>query len=124
MKFVHRLAYYILGFGIGIVFLLFFLGGKNARCTYFPNSRVLNDLSSKPIIYSEKASQKLAEKWVDTIDIKNSMKYGKVDFKNSNVEIEKGKRYLIKGKTTKNQQITIEMINLSDRVILKDIEKD
>lgn len=124
MKFVHRLAYYMLGFGIGVLFLLFFLGGKNTRCTYFPNSRVLNDLSSKPVLYSAEVSQKLAEKWVDTIDIKNSMKYGKIDFSKSNIPQDKGKLYIVKGKTTKNQPITIEVINMSDRIILKDIKKD
>lgn len=124
MKFVQRLAYYMLGFGIGVVFLLFFLGGKNTQCTYFPNSRVLNDLASKPILYSKEASEKIAQKWVDTIDIKNSMKYGKVDFKKSNVTTENEKLYFIKGKTTKNQQITIEIVNLSDRIILKNIKKD
>jgi hypothetical protein len=32
--------------------------------------RVLNDIRNKPFDYSEKASKVLAEKWIDTIDIK------------------------------------------------------
>lgn len=97
--------------------------GKDTRCNYFPNARVLNDLRNKPFHYSDQASQVLAEKWIDTIDIKNCLKYGDVDFDESNVPVGSGKLYIIDGKTIKNQEITLEVINYSEKAVLKDIIK-
>lgn len=123
MKFVHRLAYYMLGFSIGIVFLLFFLSGKHTRCSYFPNQRVLNDLRQKPVVYSDATILKLSNKEVDTVDIRNTLEFGDVDFGKSNVPDDNGKLYIIEGKTTKNEPITLEIVNMSDRILLKDIKK-
>jgi hypothetical protein len=56
-------------------------------------------------------------------DIKNTLKYGDVDFDKSNIKFESGKIYIIEGKTTTNIPITLEFINYSDKVVLKDIIK-
>ena len=82
MKFYQRLAYYLVGFVIGLFFVALVLSGKDTRCNYFPNARVLNNLRTKPFQYSEKAVQTLNEKWVDTADVKNTLTYGDVDFDN------------------------------------------
>ena len=123
MKFYQRFAYYLVGLVIGIFFVAMVLSGKDTRCNYFPNARVLNDLRNKPFNYSEIASEKLSQKWVDTIDIKNTLTYGDVDFDKSNKTIDNGKLYTIEGKTIKNQLITLEVINYSNKVVLKDIIK-
>ena len=57
MKFVHRFAYYLLGLIMGCFFVAAVFSGKDTRCNYFPNARVLNDLRNKPFQYSDKASQ-------------------------------------------------------------------
>jgi hypothetical protein len=123
MKFYQRFAYYLVGFMVGIFFVSMVFSGKDTRCNYFPNARVLNDLRNKPFNYSEVAIQKLAEKWIDTADIKNTLTHGDVDFDKSNVKFQNGKLYIIDGKTTKNQLITLELVNYTDRVLLKDIKK-
>lgn len=123
MKFIHRFAYYLVGLVMGVFFVAMVFSGKDTRCNYFPNSRVLNDLRNKPFHYSEKASQILAEKWVDTSDIKNSLKYGDVDFDQSNIVFKKGKLYVIEGKTVKNQEIILKVINYDNRAVLDDIIK-
>lgn len=123
MKFVHRFAYYLVGLIMGLFFVAAIFSGKDTRCNYFPNARVLNDLRNKPFYYSNKASQILAEKWIDTTDIKNTLKFGDVDFDNSNVEIKKGKLYIIEGQTIKKQEITLKVINYSDKAVLEDIIK-
>ncbi|RKT00669.1 DUF4258 domain-containing protein [Flavobacterium sp. 123] len=123
MKFIHRFAYYFIGLIMGMFFVAMVFSGKDTRCNYFPNARVLNDLRNKPFNYSDKASQILAEKWIDTMDIKNTLQYGDVDFDQSNIEVEKGKLYVIDGKTVKNQPITLKVINYSDRAVLQDIIK-
>jgi phage-related protein len=123
MTFKYRFAYYLLGFIIGCFFVAAVLSGKDTRCNYFPNARVLNDLRNKPFEYSEQASKILAETWIDTVDIKNCLTYGDVDFDMSNVKYENGKIYFIEGKTIKNQEILLEVINYSGKAVLKDILK-
>jgi hypothetical protein len=49
MKFIHRFAYYLVGLVIGLFVALVF-SGKDTRCNYFPNARVLNDLGTNPSI--------------------------------------------------------------------------
>ena len=123
MRIRHRFAYYLIGFTMGLFFVTAIFIGKDTRCNYFPNARVLNDLRNKPFHYSEKAKQIIAEKWLDSTDIKNTLTYGDVDFDKSNVAQENGKLYIIEGKTVKNQLITLEVINYSDKAVLKDIIK-
>ena len=123
MKFYQRFAYYLVGLIMGCFFVAMVLSGKDARCNYFPNARVLNDLSTKPFNVSDVAAAKLKENWVDLTDIKNTLKYGDVDFDKSNVKYENGKIYIVEGKTIKNQPIVLEFINYADKVVLKDIIK-
>ncbi len=108
---------------MGMFFVAMVFSGKDTRCNYFPNARVLNDLRNKPFNFSTKAQQILAQKWVDTSDIKNTLTYGDVDFDKSNIPFEKGKLYSIEGKTKNNQPIILEVINYTDKAILKDIIK-
>jgi len=121
MKFYQRLAYYLVGLVMGAFVVALVLSGKDTRCNYFPNARVLNDLRNKPFNYSIEASRKLSEDWIDTIDIKNTLTYGDVDFDKSNVVYQKGKLYVIEGKTTKNDTITLRVINYPNKAVLEDI---
>ncbi len=123
MNFTYRLSYYFFGFIVGCCFLFFVLNKKNTRCSYFPNDRVLNTLRTKPFIYSDIASKKLAEDWLDTIDIKNTLQYGDVDFDRSNVKIPKGKLYTIVGKNTKNIPIELIIENYEEKAVLRDIKQ-
>lgn len=123
MRFRHRLAYYLVGFIMGLFFVALVFSGKDTRCNYFPNARVLNDLRNKPFQYSDNASAILSQKWVTETDIKNSLTYGDVDFDQSNIEVGNGKRYIIEGKTINNQAIVLEVINYPEKAVLKDIRK-
>ena len=124
MKFYQRFAYYSFGLLVGMVFLFMFLNGKDMSCSYFPNARVLKDLRSKPFNYSDESLLKLNQKWVDTSDIRKTLTYGDVIFDKSNVPAGSGKLYVIEGKNSKNEPITLEVINYSDKVVLKDIKKE
>jgi len=123
MKFYQRFAYYLIGLVIGCFFVAAVLSGKDTRCNYFPNARVLNDLRTKPFLYDTEASKRLSEDWIDTIDIKNTLTYGDVDFEKSNIKFEGGKLYVIYGKTIKGNEITLEVINYPDKAVLKNIIK-
>lgn len=124
MSFKYRFAYYLVGFILGSFIVAGILTGKDTRCNYFPNARVLNDIRNKPFEYSKEASVVLAEKWIDTTDIKNTLTYGDVDFDKSNIKFENGKLYVIEGKTIKNQAITLKVLNCSNKAILKEITKE
>ena len=123
MKFVHRFAYYLIGLVMGCFFVALVFSGKDTRCNYFPNARVLNNLRTKPFQYSEKAIQTLNEKWIDTTDIKNTLTFGDVDFDQSNVDFKKGKLYIIEGKTVKNQEIILKVVNYEKKAVLEEIIK-
>ena len=124
MKFYQRFAYYLIGLVIGSFFVAAVLSGKDTRCNYFPNARVLNDLRNKPFEYDSVASKQLAEDWIDTLDIKNILTYGDVDFDKSNIIMKGGKLYTIYGKTTNSKDVTLEVINYSDKAVLKNIIKN
>jgi hypothetical protein len=68
------------GLAIGIVFLIVFLSGKRARCTYFPEERVLADFAKKPIRLSDNLREKKEDGTLDTMALKKIIKYGDVDF--------------------------------------------
>ncbi|WP_298136269.1 DUF4258 domain-containing protein [Flavobacterium sp.] len=121
MKFYQRLAYYMVGLVMGGFVVALVFSGKDTRCNYFPNARVLNDLRNKPFNYSIEASRKLSEDWIDTIDIKNTLTYGDVDFDRSNISYQKGKLYVIEGQTTKKDTITLRVINYASKAVLEDI---
>ena len=123
MTLTQRFMKFGMGVGIGLVFIAMAFGPRAFSCNYFPNARVLNNLRNKPLHYSEKASHILTEKWVDTADIKNSLKFGDVDFDKSNIEFKKGKLYVIEGNTVKNQEIILKVINYENKAVLDDIIK-
>ena len=123
MRLRYRFAYYLIGFTFGLFFVTAMFMGKDTRCNYFPNARVLNDLRNKPFVYSDEASAILSQGWIDSTDIKNSLTYGDVNFDQSNVQVGSGKRYIIEGKTVKNQFVLLEVVNYSDKAVLKDITK-
>ncbi len=95
MKFVHRLGYYLGGFAIGLVLLMFFLNGKDASCDYGPNARTVKNISNKPIIYSEEATSFVNSQQLDSTTIINLIKYGSVDFSKSKTKIDSCKVYYI-----------------------------
>lgn len=123
MKFYQRLAYYLVGFIMGLFVVALVWSGKDTRCNYFPNSRVLSNLRNKPFHYSLEASERLKEDWIDTLDIKNTLTYGDVDFDKSNVKKDGGKLYVIEGKTTAGEPIELRVINYDTKAVLDNIIK-
>lgn len=127
MKLYQRFAYYLLGLLLGGIFVFYFLTAKassrGVSFCYLPNCRVLKDIRSKPFYYSDVATQKLNEKWVDTADVRKTLTYGDVDFDLSNIPEKGGKLYIVYGKNAQNEEITVEVINYTDKVLLKDIKK-
>ena len=123
MKLRYRLSYFMIGFAISSFAVVAILNQKQTRCTYFPNDRVLSNIKSKPFSISKEASQVLSEEWVDSVDIKNTLQYGDVDFDRSNIKHKNGKLYTIIGKTMQNEPLELVIENYDDKAVLKEIRK-
>lgn len=127
MKFYQRFAFFLFGLLIGVIFLIYFLGAKakarDVTFCYLPNCRVLKDIRSKPFHYSKESSAVLAETWIDTLDIKNTLLFGDVDFSKSNIKEGAAKLYVIEGKTENQIPIKLEVLNYNSKVVLKNIIK-
>lgn len=124
MKFVQRFSYYLVGLVLGCFFVALIFSGKDTRCNYFPNARVLSDIRNKPFHYSENAEKVLSENWVNIADIKNTLEFGDINFDKSDTEFGKNtKIYIIEGKTLKGQEIILKVKNEEGKATLEEILK-
>ena len=91
MSFLKRLLYYLFGFSIGLIFLFYFMGKKDAKFNYSPNKRVLADIDKKKWVLGE---------GIDSLQlIKGKLiRDFKVDFSRSDVELDSCKIYILKSK--------------------------
>lgn len=109
----------MVGLSIGIVFLTFFLKKKTEETgvsfCYFPNCRVLKDLRSKPVVYSESISEMLQNHQLDSLAINHFFTEGDIDFGNSNTKSTPCKTYLIEGEHD-SKAMTMEVINCPNKV--------
>lgn len=121
MKFIHRLGYYLGGFSIGLVLLMFFLNGKDASCDYTPNARTVKNISSKPILYSNNASDFIVENTLDSLTIFNLVKFGSVDFSKSETKIDSCKVYHINN-SYKERNMELRIKNCDSIATLLDIK--
>tara|TARA_Y100000815_G_scaffold52024_1_gene42411 strand:+ start:243 stop:620 length:378 start_codon:yes stop_codon:yes gene_type:complete len=121
MKFIHRLGYYLGGFAIGLIILMFFLNGKDASCDYGPNARTVKNISSKPLSYSESASIFIQKNTLDSLTVVNLIKYGTVDFSKSNIDLDSCKIYLIEN-SYKEQEMELKVENCDSLVKIIEID--
>jgi len=105
MSFLKRLLYYLFGFSIGLIFLFYFIDKKEATFNYSPNKRVLADIDKKEWIF---------ETNINSSNIKKGdlIKNFKVDFYQSNVELDTCKTYVLKNKI-KNEKYYYKVKNCS-----------
>lgn len=86
MALLKRFAYYLGGFGIGVLFLFFFFSGKKTSCSYFPNARVLNEIHSKQKKFSPEALEFFTANKIDTIAVSKLLRQGTVKFRQSQTD--------------------------------------
>lgn len=112
MKFIQRLGYYLGGFAIGLIILMFFLNGKDASCDYGPNARTVKNIVSKKLAYSDEASIEIANHSINSTIAKQLIKYGNVNFSESDTKSEFCKTYQIKN-TYKERDVVLRVKNCS-----------
>ncbi|KJD36045.1 hypothetical protein PW52_05355 [Tamlana sedimentorum] len=109
MKFIHRLGYYLGGFSIGLIVLAFFLSGKKTSCSYGPEARVIKNINSKKLVYSQNAYSVLTQNTLDTTKLNAAIKHGNIIFSKSETRKEPCASYYLENTIDdKNVAITIE----------------
>ena len=109
MKLIHRVGYYLGGFSIGLILLAFFLSGKRASCSYGPEARVLKNISTKELVYSQNAIQTLINMSIDTLTISDILVHGSVNFSESETNLDSCNIYIIENDfNDKEISLTIE----------------
>ena len=95
MSFIKRLVYYLGGFGLGVILLMFFLSGKKTSCDYGPNARTLKFLKSKPLQKSNTLIRELAHYNIDSANIESVFLNGEVNFGKSKISSELPNIYMV-----------------------------
>ena len=109
MAFIKRLGFYLAGLSIGLVFLAIFLKkkseGTGSEFCYLPNCRVLKELRSKPLTYSEPVAEMMRNGKLDSVAIARFLTDGDVDFGKSDTKSEPCKSYSIRSPEQGEQQV-------------------
>ncbi|MAP54859.1 hypothetical protein [Altibacter sp.] len=125
MKLAHRIAYYLGGFSIGIVILLFFLGGKRASCDYGPNARTLKNIRLKERTISDAAIRTLRNHSIDTAVVSVLLQEGNVLFSESNTTLDSCKQYTIEGTVnSKELKIFVENCEKKATVLSAEVQEE
>ncbi|PWL38989.1 hypothetical protein DKG77_12245 [Flagellimonas aquimarina] len=120
MAFLKRLGWYLVGLSIGIVFLVFFLKKKSdetgTEFCYFPNCRVLKDMRSKPLVFSEN----IGTTTKDSLMVKSFLKVGNIDFGKSDTKSKPCKTYFITN-TVEGKDWVLWAKNCTDNVMIEKV---
>ncbi|MCF7560759.1 hypothetical protein L3X39_08920 [Sabulilitoribacter multivorans] len=124
MKLIQRIGYYLGGFSIGLVILAFFLSGKKTSCSYGPEARVLKNINSKTIVYSEDVESLIESNAIDTTIIAYILKKGDINFSKSKTRQKPCGIYVIEGLDNDNDvTITVENCENKSTVLNIIVEK-
>ena len=121
MRLIQRLGYYLGGFSLGLIILAFFLSGKKTSCAYGPNARVLKNINTKKLVYSDLVKDAIDNKYLDTASISFVLNKGKVNFSESNTKLDSCRIYIIEDKID-NKEITLTIENCDSIATLKKID--
>lgn len=120
MAFLKRLGWYLVGLSIGIVFLVFLLKKKSEETgtefCYFPNCRVLKDMRSKPLVFSED----MGTTTNDSLLVKSFLEDGDIDFGKSDTKAKPCKIYYISN-TVEGKDWVLLAKNCTDKVMIEKI---
>lgn len=72
MTFTQRFMKYLMGVGIGLVFVAMAFGPRAFSCNYFPNARVLDEAFSKRLAISPEAQAFLKAENLDSTFLKKN----------------------------------------------------
>ncbi|MBI1316810.1 hypothetical protein GC167_08145 [bacterium] len=96
--FGRRSAFFAVGLTLGSILAYFFFGSRDIRCSYFPNDRVLYDLSKKRVVMSPADREEMRAAGIDSSDVAAVFRSGKVDFKKSRTDLDSCREYFVVSK--------------------------
>ena len=121
MKLIHRIGYYLGGFSIGLVVLVFFLSGKKTTCDYSPNARTIKNISIKKKTYTDAAMVAMNNYSLDTLAVYNLIKTGDVNFSESETKVKGCKTYLIEN-TYEDKDLELRIKNCDSTATILSLE--
>jgi|TARA_B110000914_G_scaffold79160_1_gene69611 hypothetical protein len=110
MHIAKRFGFYGFGFVIGLLLLFFFLNGKKAGCDYGPDARTLKNIKIKQRVFSTQSLQALKQNNLDTSAVSSLLRFGDVNFGESNTKLDSCKIYVIEG-YVKNTNLKMNVQN-------------
>ena len=110
MHIAKRFGFYGFGFIIGLLLLFFFLNGKKAGCDYGPDARTLKNIKIKQRVFSKQSLQDLKQNNLDTSAVSSLLRFGDVNFGESNTKLDSWKVYVIEG-FVKNTNLKMKVQN-------------
>lgn len=119
MTFRQRLPYYLVGLFIGVVIVNFVLTKKGSSFDYWPNARVLKNISKKHLVFSEEVSTLFKNKEIDSLQVLQVLKDGDVDMWNK-IKIDSCFQYNIQGQN-KLKNITVTIKNCDSIATIKKV---
>jgi hypothetical protein len=80
-KFINRLKYYGVGFGIGLAFIFIFF--QNRGCSWLPENRVKNSILERVIVVSDVEKSILKSKGISNEQVIELLNTGEIDYDKS-----------------------------------------
>ena len=80
-KFINRLKYYGVGFGIGLAFIFIFF--QNRGCSWLPENRVKNSILERVIVVSDVEKSILKSKGITNEQVIELLNTGEIDYEKS-----------------------------------------
>ncbi|CAG0982258.1 hypothetical protein FLAV_01832 [Flavobacteriales bacterium] len=110
MTFFRRLRLYLLGVVIGVIIVYFMLLHKRERPSWLPQGRILEQIASSEIRFTDKALCSMEALNVNETEVKSLIsKKGSVFFSKSDTKRKPCPVYYIKGKEEKEIFVKVEM---------------
>lgn len=120
MKLIQRTGYYLAGFSIGIIILAFIWKGKKAEFNYFPDARVLKNISTKKQMYSNNVKIAINNNTIDSTTISYILKKGDVNFSKSHPKRKPCNIYIIEGDYN-NKEIMLTVENCDSIATIQEV---
>jgi len=108
-KLIHRLKYYLIGFGLGCVMVYaIFYTGDDARASWLPKGRILEFIAETPLTLTEKSSCLLSCNQIDAAELDEEFFLStSVKFKESNTKREPCPEYKLIGKLKSGKKVVV-----------------
>src|SRR5690554_4980717 len=113
MSLLRRVAYYLGGFGIGVIRLFFFLSCKRTTCDYAIQARSLTNMRQKDRVFSDSSFEFLKSHQLDTAIVSELLVNGRALFKESNTTLDSCKQYVVQG-IVSERNLKIRIANCND----------